>query len=124
MLWILWLVLVAGHETTVHLIANTVVALCSDPAQLAFARAKNAWEQVVEEADLARTALGRHTGPPCAVVRKQAAEGVGLSSLLTATDLRVTTDPPGPSTSSLSMIVTRPGRQNKTVSSAGAVAML
>ncbi|MEW1840191.1 hypothetical protein AB0392_19780 [Nonomuraea angiospora] len=33
-----------------HLIANTVVALCSDPAQLAFARAKNAWEQVVEEA--------------------------------------------------------------------------
>ncbi|MBB5776212.1 cytochrome P450 family protein [Nonomuraea jabiensis] len=57
MLWILWLVLIAGHETTVHLIANTVCALCSDPEQLAFARAKNAWEQVVEEALRSRNSV-------------------------------------------------------------------
>lgn len=49
MLWILWLVLLAGHETTVHLIGNAVIALCRDPAQLAKARADDAWELVVEE---------------------------------------------------------------------------
>ncbi|MEV6034634.1 cytochrome P450 [Nonomuraea sp. NPDC052116] len=57
MMWILWLVLIAGHETTVHLLANTVVALCSDPEQLVFARAKNAWEQVVEEALRSRNSV-------------------------------------------------------------------
>ncbi|WP_187414070.1 cytochrome P450 family protein [Nonomuraea sp. PA05] len=48
-LWILWLVILAGHETTVHLIANAVIALCADPAQLALAREKDAWAEVVEE---------------------------------------------------------------------------
>lgn len=57
MMWILWLVLIAGHETTVHLIANTVVALRSDPEQLRFARARNAWEQVVEEALRSRNSV-------------------------------------------------------------------
>ncbi|GAB2691544.1 hypothetical protein GCM10027089_11360 [Nocardia thraciensis] len=27
----LWLVIVAGHETTVHLLSNAVVALCGHP---------------------------------------------------------------------------------------------
>lgn len=49
LLWILWLLLLSGHETTVHLIGNAVIALCSDPAQLARARAEDAWERVVEE---------------------------------------------------------------------------
>lgn len=57
MLWILWVVLVAGHETTVHLIANAVVALCSDPVQLDRARTEGAWEQVVEEALRSRNSV-------------------------------------------------------------------
>ncbi|MEW9554145.1 cytochrome P450 [Nonomuraea sp. NPDC050783] len=57
MVWILWLVLIAGHETTVHLIANAVVALCADPGQLAFARDNDAWEQVVEEALRSRNSV-------------------------------------------------------------------
>ncbi|MEU6718896.1 cytochrome P450 [Nonomuraea sp. NPDC046802] len=57
MVWILWLVLIAGHETTVHLIANAVVALCSDPAQLAMARAENAWDRAVEETLRARNSV-------------------------------------------------------------------
>ncbi|MEO3875256.1 cytochrome P450 [Nonomuraea sp. B12E4] len=57
MLWLLWLMLVAGHETTVHLIANTVIALCSDPEQLARARERDAWEDVVEEALRSRSSV-------------------------------------------------------------------
>ncbi|SPL96436.1 putative cytochrome P450 hydroxylase [[Actinomadura] parvosata subsp. kistnae] len=49
MLWILWLVLIAGHETTVHLLANAVIALCTHRDQLAAAQADDSWEQVVEE---------------------------------------------------------------------------
>lgn len=50
MVGLLWVVLIAGHETTVHLIANTVIALCADPAQLERVRAHGSWEQLVEEA--------------------------------------------------------------------------
>ncbi|WP_160150509.1 cytochrome P450 family protein [Nonomuraea solani] len=57
MLWILWLVLIAGHETTVHLIANTIVALCTDPGQLAAARKDDSWAQVVEEALRSRNSV-------------------------------------------------------------------
>ncbi|SDI86548.1 cytochrome P450 family protein [Nonomuraea jiangxiensis] len=57
MVWLLWVVLIAGHETTVHLIANTVVALCSDPEQLARARERDAWEDVVEEALRSRNSV-------------------------------------------------------------------
>jgi cytochrome P450 len=57
MLWILWLVLLSGHETTVHLIGNAVIALCSDPAQLARARAEDAWERVVEETVRCRSSV-------------------------------------------------------------------
>jgi cytochrome P450 len=45
----LWLVIIAGHETTVHLLGNAVIALCSHPAQLAEARAEERWPDVVEE---------------------------------------------------------------------------
>ncbi|MEV4084820.1 cytochrome P450, partial [Nonomuraea fuscirosea] len=57
MVWLLWLVLIAGHETTVHLIANTVIALGSDPDQLARVRADDAWEDVVEEALRSRNSV-------------------------------------------------------------------
>ncbi|MEU4432121.1 cytochrome P450 [Nocardia rhamnosiphila] len=46
----LWLVIVAGHETTVHLLGNTVIALQEHPEQLARARAEDRWADVVEEA--------------------------------------------------------------------------
>ncbi|MEV3963419.1 cytochrome P450 [Nocardia sp. NPDC050193] len=46
----LWLVIVAGHETTVHLLGNTVIALREHPEQLARARAEDRWADVVEEA--------------------------------------------------------------------------
>ncbi|MGN9840644.1 cytochrome P450 family protein [Nonomuraea sp. H19] len=57
MLWIMWQVLIAGHETSVHLIANAVIALCSEPKQLALARTEIGWEQVVEETLRARTSV-------------------------------------------------------------------
>jgi cytochrome P450 len=57
MLWILWVVIIAGHETTVHLIANAVIALCADPEQLALAQSKDVWEQVVEETLRSRTSV-------------------------------------------------------------------
>jgi 2-hydroxy-5-methyl-1-naphthoate 7-hydroxylase len=45
----LWLVLMAGHETTVHLLGNAVVTLCTHPEQLAEAQAEDRWKDVVEE---------------------------------------------------------------------------
>ncbi|UBU12475.1 cytochrome P450 family protein [Nonomuraea gerenzanensis] len=57
MLWILWLVLIAGHETTVHMIANAVVALCADPAVVPGADDQDAWEKVVEEALRSRNSV-------------------------------------------------------------------
>ncbi|WP_326825997.1 cytochrome P450 family protein [Streptosporangium sp. NBC_01756] len=47
---ILWLMIIAGHETTVHLLGNAVVALCVNPEQRALALAGDQWPQVVEEA--------------------------------------------------------------------------
>ncbi|GAA1553122.1 cytochrome P450 [Kribbella hippodromi] len=46
---ILWLMLVAGHETTVHLLGYAIVALARNPAQLALAKAEDRWADVVEE---------------------------------------------------------------------------
>ncbi|MGK5552539.1 cytochrome P450 family protein [Actinomadura kijaniata] len=46
---VLWLMLIAGHETTVHLLGNAVVALSQNPGQLELARAGERWDDVVEE---------------------------------------------------------------------------
>ncbi|MGW4794391.1 cytochrome P450 family protein [Nonomuraea sp. NPDC004297] len=55
--WILWSVIVAGHETTMHLIANAVVALCADPDQLDRVRKDDAWAAAVEEALRSRNSV-------------------------------------------------------------------
>ncbi|MBB6398839.1 cytochrome P450 [Actinomadura coerulea] len=46
---VLWLMLVAGHETTVHLLGHAVAALSAHPDQLALAVAEDRWDDVVEE---------------------------------------------------------------------------
>ncbi|MEV3921184.1 cytochrome P450 family protein [Actinomadura coerulea] len=46
---VLWLMLVAGHETTVHLLGHAVAALSARPDQLALAVAEDRWDDVVEE---------------------------------------------------------------------------
>ncbi|MEV5751649.1 cytochrome P450 [Actinoallomurus sp. NPDC052308] len=46
---LLWLMLVAGHETTVHLLGHAIVALAQNPDQLALAKAGDRWSDVVDE---------------------------------------------------------------------------
>ncbi|GAA1829079.1 cytochrome P450 [Actinomadura chokoriensis] len=46
---VLWLMLVAGHETTVHLLGHAILALAEHPDQLALAKAEDRWDDVVEE---------------------------------------------------------------------------
>ncbi|MBT2232242.1 cytochrome P450 [Nonomuraea sp. NEAU-A123] len=46
---VLWVMLVAGHETTVHLLGNAIVALAQNPGQLDLAKAEDRWADVVEE---------------------------------------------------------------------------
>ncbi|MGP3918995.1 cytochrome P450 family protein [Nonomuraea sp. 10N515B] len=46
---VLWLMLVAGHETTVHLLGYAIVALAQNPGQLELAKAEDRWADVVEE---------------------------------------------------------------------------
>ncbi|MEV0381057.1 cytochrome P450 [Nonomuraea sp. NPDC050643] len=46
---VLWIMLIAGHETTVHLLGYAIVALARDPGQLALATAGDRWADVVEE---------------------------------------------------------------------------
>ncbi|MFD0689766.1 cytochrome P450 family protein [Actinomadura fibrosa] len=55
--WILWSVIVAGHETTMHLIANAVVALCADRDQLRRVRERGDWGAAVEEALRSRNSV-------------------------------------------------------------------
>ncbi|WP_370418423.1 cytochrome P450 [Streptomyces sp. QH1-20] len=45
----LWLMLMAGHETTVHLLGQAILALCTDPKQRALALSEDRWADVVEE---------------------------------------------------------------------------
>ncbi|WP_327101353.1 cytochrome P450 [Nocardia vinacea] len=54
----LWLVIMAGHETSVHLLGNAVVTLCTHSEQLAKARAEDRWEDVVEEMLRFRSPVG------------------------------------------------------------------
>ncbi|MGW2307933.1 cytochrome P450 family protein [Actinomadura luteofluorescens] len=46
---VLWLMLVAGHETTVHLLGHAIAALSAHPGQLALAMDEDRWGDVVEE---------------------------------------------------------------------------
>ncbi|MGW4719117.1 cytochrome P450 family protein [Nocardia sp. NPDC004260] len=46
---VLWIMLVAGHETTVHLLGHAILALSQHPEQLALAKAEDRWGDVVEE---------------------------------------------------------------------------
>ena len=46
---LLWIMLVAGHETTVHLLGYAIVALARNPDQLELAKAEDRWADVVEE---------------------------------------------------------------------------
>ncbi|OXM75295.1 MULTISPECIES: cytochrome P450 family protein [Amycolatopsis] len=46
---VLWLMLIAGHETTVHLLGNAVIALSQHPGQLELAKREQRWADVVEE---------------------------------------------------------------------------
>ncbi|MEU4232667.1 cytochrome P450 [Nonomuraea sp. NPDC026600] len=46
---VLWIMLVAGHETTVHLLGYAIVALAQNPGQLELAKAGDRWADVVEE---------------------------------------------------------------------------
>ncbi|MEV4673571.1 cytochrome P450 [Actinomadura sp. NPDC049382] len=46
---VLWLMLVAGHETTVHMLGHAILALAQHPDQLALAKAEDRWDDVVEE---------------------------------------------------------------------------
>ncbi|MGI5418195.1 cytochrome P450 family protein [Actinomadura luteofluorescens] len=46
---VLWLMLVAGHETTVHLLGHAIAALSTHPGQLALAKDEDRWGDVVEE---------------------------------------------------------------------------
>ncbi|MEW9553255.1 cytochrome P450 [Nonomuraea sp. NPDC050783] len=45
----LFLLLIAGHETTVHLLGHAVVNLLAAPRQLALARSRDLWQEVAEE---------------------------------------------------------------------------
>ncbi|WP_339429306.1 cytochrome P450 [Nocardia spumae] len=46
---VLWIMLVAGHETTVHMLGYAIIALSQHPEQLAAAKAGDRWAEVVEE---------------------------------------------------------------------------
>ncbi|MET8796913.1 cytochrome P450 [Nocardia sp. NPDC004568] len=46
---VLWIMLVAGHETTVHMLGYAILALARHPEQLRLAKAGDRWADVVEE---------------------------------------------------------------------------
>ncbi len=71
---ILWVVITAGHETTVYLLSNAVVALCENPSQLDKAITGNRWRDVVEEAL-------RYRSPLCTAFIRYAREDVTIDGV-------------------------------------------
>jgi cytochrome P450 len=53
----LWIMLLAGHETTVHMLGHAIVLLCTHPDQQALAIKEDLWPQVVEETLRFRTSV-------------------------------------------------------------------
>jgi cytochrome P450 len=70
----LWLVLSAGHETTVHLLGNAVVTLCAHPGELARARRENRWADVIEE-------MLRYRSPACVMFNRYALRDVVIDGV-------------------------------------------
>ncbi|MCE7007136.1 cytochrome P450 [Kibdelosporangium philippinense] len=78
----LYLILIAGHETTLHMIGHAIVGLLANPSQLTLAMGENRWADVVEEA-LRRTppvygSLFRYALADTEVAGKQVFEGDAL----------------------------------------------
>ncbi|MEU4842057.1 cytochrome P450 family protein [Nocardia testacea] len=70
----LWIIIVAGHETTMHLLGNAIVALYTFPDQLAAARAGDRWTDVVEEAL-------RYRNAACAMFNRYALRDVRIAGV-------------------------------------------
>ncbi|NUP26890.1 MAG: cytochrome P450 [Nocardia sp.] len=70
----LWIIIVAGHETTMHLLSNAVVALLTHPGQLAAARAGDRWADVVEE-------TLRYRNAACAMFNRYALRDVRIAGV-------------------------------------------
>ncbi|MEU4232962.1 cytochrome P450 [Nonomuraea sp. NPDC026600] len=71
---VLWVMLLAGHETTLHLLGHAIIALARDPAQLALAKSGNRWADVVEEAV-------RHRHPVLMVPFRFTAQDVSIAGV-------------------------------------------
>jgi cytochrome P450 len=70
----LFLLIVAGNETTVHLLGHAIVGLLTNPDQLALAAAEDRWTDVVEEAL-------RRTPPVAGAIFRYALEPMELAGV-------------------------------------------
>ncbi|MFC9893276.1 cytochrome P450 [Nocardia sp. NPDC127579] len=70
----LWIIIVAGHETTMHLLGNAVVALSANPDQLATAKDGDRWSEVVEE-------TLRYRNAACAMFNRYALTDVRIAGV-------------------------------------------
>ncbi|MEV6432756.1 cytochrome P450 [Nocardia sp. NPDC051463] len=70
----LWIIIVAGHETTMHLLGNAVVALSANPDQLAAAKEGDRWADVVEE-------TLRYRNAACAMFNRYALRDVQIAGV-------------------------------------------
>lgn len=70
----LWIIIVAGHETTMHLLGNAVVALSANPDQLAAAKDGDRWSDVVEE-------TLRYRNAACAMFNRYALSDVQIAGV-------------------------------------------
>ncbi|MFQ6329121.1 cytochrome P450 family protein [Nocardia sp. CWNU-33] len=71
---LLWIIIVAGHETTMHLLGNAVVALSANPDQLAAAKDGDRWADVVEE-------TLRYRNAACAMFNRYALSDVQIAGV-------------------------------------------